>query len=168
MAKSKKMGLIKKDPMKDAGKVALKFALRGGSAIAAGAASNMANSIIPKFHGPIAMGIGLAAEMFVDNEEIVAVGQGIGAWGSIQTAKEFVPETAKAKLGLGSTSSDEAIEIDSTPDWDALAEEIDFEEVDEEPLAGEDEEMSDEEYEELFDAYDDAEEELQGISESLL
>jgi len=169
MAKGKKAGFLKKDPMTDAGKVALKFALRGGSAIAAGAVSNMAKNVIPKFHGPIMLGLGLAAELFIENEQLVAVAQGVAVAGSIKTAQEFVPDGGiKNKMGLGSPNN-ETIEIDSTPDWDSLADDIDFEEVlkeDEVPTANA--EMDDEEMEGLFNDFNEAEEELQGVAQSLI
>lgn len=164
MARVKKAGLIKKDPMKDAPKVALRFAIRGGSAVATGAVSNMAKSIIPKYHGPIALGLGLAAEMLIDNEEIVAAAQGVAIWGTIETAKEFVPDSVKEKMGLGSTDNDSnLVEIDSTPDWDELAQDLDFDEVEEEALEGVEEDMTDDELEEMF-----AEVDKLSIEESIL
>lgn len=165
MATKKTQPILK--PMKqvkeDGVKSALKFAIRGGSAIAAGAGSNMARNIMPKVHGPAAMMVGLLGEVFIDNDELRAVTEGIGVWGSIHTAKTFIPETSSMRttLGLGSTdgSTEKTIEIDSTPDWAALAEEVNFEEVYDAP--------SDEEMDEAMNVYNDLSEEVKGVEITL-
>ena len=163
--RKKAVSFLKKDPMKTAGKTAAKFAIRGGSAIAAKAGSNLAKNIAPKLHAPAFLLLGLAGEMFIENEYARAAAEGIGTYGAMKATEDFIPETSSLRqhLGLGSTSSDEEIKIDSTPDWDALAEEIDFEEIDDVEMEIEDEEedFSDED----FAAFEDAEEELETLSE---
>ena len=136
----------------DAGKTALKFAIIGGSAIAAGAGSKAAERLIPEWHGPIAMVIGLAGDLFIENENIRAATEGIGVWGTIQTGKEFIPAGGlKDTLGLGAVDNlpkrQKEIAVDSSVNWDNFINEAvttEFEEVVEEEVV---EEMSQEDME---------------------
>lgn len=119
------------------------FAIRGGSAIVANAISSKASTIMPKLHGPLAMTLGLAADLFINNDYARAPFEGLGAWGAIKTADTFIPagSNLRTHLGLGATNDkEETTVVDSTPDWDALAREMGIEteeapEYDEEEMA---------------------------------
>jgi hypothetical protein len=164
MAKRKNaVSFLKKDPMKTAGKTAAKFAIRGGSAIAARAGSNLAKNIAPKFHAPALMLIGLAGEVLLENEYARAAAEGIGTYGAMKATEDFIPETSPLRqhLGLGATDgSNEEIEIDSTPNWDALAEDMDFEEIEDFEVEEEGMDFTDDD----FAAYEEAEDELETLS----
>lgn len=119
------------------------FAIRGVSAVGANALSSKASNIMPKAHGFVALALSLGADMLIENDYARAPFEGIGAWGAIRVAQDFVPQgsTLRTHLGLGNTESQEkTIAVDSTPDWDALAREMNIEveeapELDEEEMA---------------------------------
>ncbi|MFA5670488.1 MAG: hypothetical protein WC967_14710 [Balneolaceae bacterium] len=117
------------------------FAIRGVSAIVANATSSKASNIMPKAHGFVALALGLGADMLIENDYARAPFEGIGTWGAIRVAQDFVPQgsSLRTHLGLGNTDNQEdTTVVDSTPDWDALAREMNIE-VDEAPEYDEEE-----------------------------
>lgn len=141
------------------------FAIRGGSAIGAGALSNAASNIAPKAHGPIAMALGLAADMFIENDYARAPFEGIGAWGAIKTADTFVPAGSNLRrhLGLGNTDANtDTTVVNSTPDWDAIAAELNVEESIE-GLEEEAPEFTDEDVEAAMRDFNDASSEMETL-----
>lgn len=83
--------------------------LRAGGTLVAVAASKKLENIAPKVHGPALFLLGALADVFVENDQIRALGQGISSAGAIITAKTFIPEDIKATIGLnGLGSTDEA------------------------------------------------------------
>ena len=142
--KQTKTSFLRKDlSMKNIGTKSLNFAIRGGSAIAASAGSNALSNFQPKLHGPLAMALGLAGEILIENDQLRAVTEGLGVWGSVKTAQTFLPLTVTAKLGLGAADASKTEEkevIDSTPNWDLLARESGLNEQEEENGYSEDDE----------------------------
>lgn len=118
-----KKSFIKKNALKNAPDVLMQFGVAQAGTLAGLGANQLVQTKVPKlakFSGPILMGLGLAAEIFVDNDLAVAAGRGIGAAGTVVTAQQFLPETVKAKVGLNGLGANEPL-AEAEVDWVELA-----------------------------------------------
>ena len=120
-----KTTFLRKKPMSDIGRVVGTNLIRGGSVVAAASIDGLispkiTNENVKKVIGPAAFLLGMAGEIFIENPLARAVPEGIGAYGALKCAKDFIPDTVKAKIGLAGLGST-TIEVDGTPDWEALA-----------------------------------------------
>lgn len=126
MAKGK-IKFLKKDPMKSAGTVALRFGLRTAGAVGGAALANVVTKpgdsgkplLDKKFAGPALMGLGLIGEMLIEDDNIRAPFEGMSTIGAFQTIAEIEMNGEKvgAKLGLGNV-----IESETDEDLGSLAE----------------------------------------------
>jgi hypothetical protein len=126
MAKGK-IKFLKKDPMKSAGGVALRFGLRTAGAVGGAALANVVTKpgssgkalLDKKFAGPALMGLGLVGEMLIEDDNIRAPFEGMSTIGAFQTIANIEMDGVKvgAKLGLGNV-----MESESEEDLGSLAE----------------------------------------------
>lgn len=157
-----------KGAMKQLPKVATNAALRIGGALGAGYLSNKllgTAKFDKKYHGLAILGLGLAAEIFVEDEKINALAQGVTvAGGQMVMANNLLPDS-KGDFGLAGTEdleiAAESAAVDALSGWQ------DQYGVSH-PIAGEDDEEYDlpllgepDEFEELGDV----EEELEGLED---
>ncbi|MGE0638387.1 MAG: hypothetical protein AB7G44_07085 [Bacteroidia bacterium] len=150
-----KIKFLRKAPMKTAGEKALNFGIKTGATVGAAYVCNLEKvqaSKVSKWIGPGLLALELAAEIFVEQEQVLAATRGAGSYGALATTGEFVIKD-KAKLGLSGASYESDIEKTKggektvgALDWEKLAKEA-IEEVpevktpvagaeDEEPVAG--------------------------------
>lgn len=116
MAKAK-IKFLKKDPMKSAGKVALRFGLRTAGAVGGAALANVVTKpgddgkalLDKKFAGPALMALGLAGELLIEDENVRAPFEGLSTIGAFQTIANIEMEGQKlgTKLGLGNVMESE-------------------------------------------------------------
>jgi len=142
---AKKMILIRKAPMKTLVPKILNGVLRDGACVGTAYLSNkVLSGKMEKIKGPAAMLIGLAGDIFIENEHIRAVAQGIGAAGALGTVGVLMP-AKKADFGLAGVEDQENNDPNGDEngvgdlDWNQLANEA-MHEVDNKGTSGVDDE----------------------------
>ena len=108
-----------KDRVQRAKSAATNAAIRGAGTVAAALAVNTAlpkmvtnpDSPIRKHKGAAALLMGIAVEALVDEPMIQTAAQGVQAYGALQAAQDYMPESMKSggtvKLGLSGADADE-------------------------------------------------------------
>jgi len=97
---------LKKNPKKGAMDVVAQTGMRSagtvGGAFVANTVMPKVAAIKPAWRGPILFALGMAAEVFVENEAVNTVGQGVTAYGSLHMAGSVATmiKSDKSKLGL--------------------------------------------------------------------
>lgn len=86
------MAIAEKSLIRSAGTV--------GAAFAANNLLPKATFIKPNYRGLVMFGLGMAAEILVDNEKVRAFGEGMTSFGALQTTGDLLLKTNKAKIGL--------------------------------------------------------------------
>lgn len=116
MAKRRKKqlaGFIKKDPMKDIGKVAGRAGLRIGGALGATWIGHKLTTpdattgkpmMEPKYASLVIMAAGLAGEVFIEDEYARSVAEGMTVVGGLKAFATFMPDQA-TKIGLSGVGS---------------------------------------------------------------
>lgn len=109
MAKKKGLsGMIRKNALKTAGPVIMRAGLRTGGAVAGSFLHKKLTDVNtttgkpmldPKFAGPGLFLLGLAGEIFIADENIRSVAEGITVVGGLKSVSTFLPDQAP-KLGL--------------------------------------------------------------------
>ena len=145
-----KMKFLRKNPMKTAGEKALNFGIKNGVVVGTAYVANLEKvkeSKVSKWIGPGLLALELAAEILVDQDQVLSATRGLGAYGALATTGEFIIKD-KAKLGLSGASYESDLEKSKggektvgALDWEKLAKEA-IEEVPEvkTPVAGADDE----------------------------
>ncbi|MBU0489175.1 MAG: hypothetical protein KKD31_14610 [Bacteroidetes bacterium] len=153
--KSKKTSFLRKKPMQGAGGRALQFGLEAGATVGAAYASNsLLPDVAPKAHGPVLVALGLAAELFVEEPNVRAIGRGLGCYGALATtAKTLLPASA-ASFGLSGVEANDGSRGASDQDfWDKLAKQVQSEETDpgneEKSMSGTDDDLETEQEESM-------------------
>lgn len=134
MAQTKK-SFLRNKPMEGVGKRVATNLI--GSATCVGAAcldgkikekvTDPAKQKYLKAIGPGLVLLSLASDIFIENEYVTSATRGLGNYGSLKSAKDFIPEETKAKIGLaGLGASEGTTVIDGTPDWNKLAAEAEM------------------------------------------
>jgi hypothetical protein len=119
MAKRRKKqlaGFIKKDPMKDMGKVAGRAGLRIGGGIAGMWINKKLTDVDattgkpmlePKYASLVILGAGLAGEIFLEDEYMRSVAEGLTVVGGMRGFATFMPDQA-VKVGLAGLAAADA------------------------------------------------------------
>lgn len=127
-----KIKFLRKSPMKTAGEKALNVGIQAGATVGTAYVCNLEKvkeSKVSKWIGPIALALHLGAEIFVEQEQTLAAARGIGSYGALATAGEFVIKE-KAKLGLSGVAgcatdkkTEKGTETVGALNWEELAKE---------------------------------------------
>lgn len=128
MANTKKTTIFRKKPATGATGRVVASVLRGGGAYGANAAMAALEEKVPKkFSGPACFLVGVAGDYFLDGDSpFLAVTQGIGVSGALGMGEALLPENMKNTFGLSGVG---ATQVDATPDWTELADQVGYEEV---------------------------------------
>lgn len=144
--------------MKTAGPVLMRAGIRTGSAVGTmwlakkiTTPNAEGKSIIPekatKFVGPAFMALGLLGEVFIADENLRSVAEGMTVAGGIRTAGDLIMPDKKEALGLsglGTATSNDMVDGNAT-NWDSVLEEarriqadeaMNGPDADEEPIHG--------------------------------
>src|SRR5688572_7594592 len=97
-----KKSFLKKGALKSIPDKAIKAGERVVGAAGAGylAKKVFGEKVPEKYHGLILLAAGLAGEVFLENEHLNSVAQGVTVMGGLKTLKTVMPEQA-ANFGLG-------------------------------------------------------------------
>lgn len=117
--------------MKSAGDVVVKAGIRGASTVGS---AYLANRVIPsgsqfrKYYGLAAFGLGLVGEMFLEDDKLQAIAQGLQCHGALDTTGNLLLPGSKAEFGLAGDGNYAGVgapqeRYDASIDWEKLAEE---------------------------------------------
>lgn len=105
-------------------------AIRGGGFLGAKVLTAKGGNLLPeklrKHTGPLIFLLGTALECTVQNPELQALGQGIAMQGVDDAARAYLPESAKAHMGLEGIGADGG-EISQDELWEQWAREAEAE-----------------------------------------
>lgn len=120
---TKKTKLFNPKPMQNIGSKVLQFGISGAATTGSAYLANkvIGTKINPKVIGPVAMGLGLAAEIFVEEPHLKAVGRGIGNYGFLHTTGNLILPNSKTDFGLAGIGENANPSNKERIDWEALA-----------------------------------------------
>jgi len=78
-----------------------------------------------KYHGPLFLVLGLAADIFIEEPHLNNIGKGIAAYGFLRSTGDFILPEQKSDLGLSGIGASP----NDVTDWDKLAKQVEEEEA---------------------------------------
>lgn len=107
MAKS----FIRKNAMKNSGSKVIGAVARGVGAVGAAYASNATplKDKFPKYHGLAFLALGLAGEIFLEDEKLQALSQGVSTYGTLNVASRLALPESAADFGQTPAPSEEQL-----------------------------------------------------------
>lgn len=121
---AKKISFLRPKPMATAGPKAAQFGIRHGSHVGGLALGNFVGTKAPKIKklvGPLMLVLDLAGEILLENDYAVNVTRGLGHAGNQLTLEESAPDGVKKVLGLSGIGN--TTPVDSTLNWEEMANE---------------------------------------------